>query len=145
VVGSHQWPRTADDPERRSRGTPAPPMRLVSLTTPFDQQGWCHRRADESQTAESIELDGVAKWSGADQDMGEYRGIFPGRSACGTSPDFLFAEPLPYILGDCTTVNRVGCLFLDRKPLGKIGPDPIAVSADQQKGWRHRYLRESVI
>jgi hypothetical protein len=33
----------------------------------------------------------------------------------------LSAEPLPYILrlrdGDCTTVNRGGRLFLDRKPL----------------------------
>ena len=53
--------------------------------------------------------------------MGEYLGIVPRRSTCGISPNFLSAEPLPYILrlhaGNCTTVNRVGRLFLDRKPL----------------------------
>jgi hypothetical protein len=94
-------------------------MCLVSLTTPFDQQRRCHRRADESQTAESIERDGVAKWTGADQDIGEYLGIVPRRSARGISPNFLFAQPLPYILrlhAGGSTVNRVGCLFLDRKP-----------------------------
>jgi hypothetical protein len=53
--------------------------------------------------------------------MGEYFGIVSRRPACGISPNFLSAEPLPYILrphtGDCTTVNRVGCLFLEPKPL----------------------------